>query len=100
MDRYRAERERWIAANSRTDHTDPCAACGAVGGEQRRTGPGTQLLATSWLCVACTEAVEQGWGTSRVLTPARNACLTGSHLSRPARRSPRPVSGRWPSATG
>ena len=74
LDRHRAERERWIAANTRMDHADPCAACGAVGGEQRRTG-GSQLLASAWLCEPCTEAVEIGWGTNRVLTPPRNECL-------------------------
>lgn len=75
LDRHRAERAAWLKANIRTDHTAPCPACGVVGGEQRQTGSGAQLLALRWLCVDCTGAVELGWGTNRVTTPSRAVCL-------------------------
>lgn len=75
LNRHRSEHAAWIATNTRTDHTDPCPACGLVGGEQRRTDPNTQLLPMTWLCTGCVGAVEIGWGTNSRSFPSWGVSL-------------------------
>jgi len=72
---HRRERDIWLATNTRSDHADPCPACGVAGGAQRLTGNNVTLLASAWLCVPCSGAVEIGWGESSRQLPARSEVL-------------------------
>lgn len=62
------EQERWAATNTRMDDTDPCPACGTVGGEQRRISGSLFRKSPAWACVPCVDVMIDGYDTNRVRT--------------------------------
>lgn len=83
------EKALWAAENTRTDSTDPCPACGLVGGEQRRIQGSMFRKSPTWACSPCTaNAMITGYDTNvlRTYTEAetldRLACLAAG-MSRP-----------------
>jgi len=62
------EQERWAVVNTRTGHTDPCPACGLLGGKQRRLLGSMWRKSPTWVCMPCAETMVDGLGSNSIRT--------------------------------